>query len=92
MCTGIVLYTKLAQACESVDLACLCTPVWFETMQYPCTSRTPLRAVFATRLDADSTGAVCGRCVRVQLLSVTDRREARKRSHKQKVRVRAYNV
>jgi hypothetical protein len=61
MCTGIVLYTKLAQACESVDLA-------------------------------DSTGAVCGRCVRVQLLSVTDRREARKRSHKQKVRVRAYNV
>jgi hypothetical protein len=44
------------------------------------------------RLDADSTGAVCGRCVRVQLLSVTDRREARKRSHKQKVRVRAYNV
>ena len=32
--------------------------VWFETTQCPCTPRTPLRAVFATRLDVDSTGAV----------------------------------
>ena len=38
----IHVYTNVAQACESVDHLTLraCAPVWFETMQYPCTSRT----------------------------------------------------